>query len=362
MKFREHIISLMFLLFFVFMLSYPMSSIDAAMRGIRLFADIIFPSLFPFFVLTALLPSIPWVNVFATFISPVTRKLFNVSGYGAIVFFSGSVSGFPTGAKMTADLLEKNKISIPDANRLICFTNGASPMFLIGAVAGGLMSQPTLGSTLFLCHLTGNIIIGIAAGKYIKGPSFHADLTEREPVDYLTLFREAISSSVRQLLTVGGLIVFFSVLIESCNQLLEEIYTGAHHAKINLVISGILELSNGAESAASASSTYIAAILILSMTSFSGLCIHMQILSFISHLPISYQSYFYSRLLHAVISPLIFVIYTYLFPLKTDSPAVKEVIAPVEYGITSAQVITLSLIILGILTFLMTYRIEKSRF
>ncbi|MBM7578390.1 hypothetical protein [Jeotgalibacillus terrae] len=362
MKFREHIISFMFLLFFVFMLSYPMSSIDAAMRGIRLFTDIIFPSLFPFFVLTALLPYIPWVNLFASYISPVTRKLFNVSGYGAIVFFSGSVSGFPTGAKMTADLLEKNKISIADARRLICFTNGASPMFLIGAVAGGMMNQPTLGSVLFLCHLTGNIIIGITAGKYIKGPSFHTDLSEREPADFLALFRESIASSVRQLLTVGGLIVFFSVLIESCNQLLEEIYTGTHQVRVNLFISGLLELSNGAESAASASSTYMAAILILSMTSFSGLCIHMQIVSFISHLPISYKSYLYSRLLHAVISPLLFVIYTIIFPLNLDSPAVKEAIAPLEYGMTTSQFITLSLIAFGILTSLLTFRTEKSRF
>ncbi len=149
MKIKEHIVSFIYVTFFIFMLSSPSLTMEAALNGMTLFADIIFPSLFPFFVLTAMLPAISWVNFGARLFSPLMKPLFNVSGQGALVFFAGSLSGFPIGANMTADLLKNHKISISDARRLICYTNGASPMFVIGAVAGGLINQPTLGIILF---------------------------------------------------------------------------------------------------------------------------------------------------------------------------------------------------------------------
>lgn len=362
MKFKEHIVSFMFLLFFIFMLSSPTSTIEAALTGMTLFADIIFPSLFPFFVLTAMLPAIPWVNLLARLFGPVMKPLFNVSGQGALVFIAGSLSGFPIGAKMTADLLKNHKISITDARRLICYTNGASPMFIIGAVAGGLMNQPTLGIILFLCHLCGNVIIGIAAGRLIKGPSLERNPPDQSKADYLSLFRESVTVSVKQLIIIGGLITFFSVCIELLEQLLSSFSDRLKAEQMEVLIAGVMELSNGVEAAVRFSDPYTASVIVLAMVSFSGLCIHMQVITFIDQLPITYRSYLVSRLFHMIISPVIFMIHQLFFPFKADKLPAADVMAPVDIGINFSQILTvIVLFICAVILIQFRYK-EKPRY
>ncbi|MFB1081219.1 hypothetical protein [Jeotgalibacillus sp. JSM ZJ347] len=361
MKYKEHIVSLTFLIFFIFMLYYPDQTIDASLNGMKLFAEIIFPSLFPFFVLTAILPSISWVNQFAGFFGHLMRPVFNVSGQGALVFIAGSLSGFPIGAKMTADLLKNHKISIPDAQRLICYTNGASPMFLIGAVAGGLMNRPSLGIIMFLCHLCGNILIGIAAGRLIKGPSLKRNPAADQRVDYLSLFRESVTVSLKQLMSIGGLIVFFSVCIQLVKQLLTSIASDQYAEKIQLITSGILELSNGVDAAVRFSGAE-AALIVLAMVSFSGLCIHMQVITFIHQLPISYKPYLLSRLFHMVLSPVIFLIYSLFIPLPESTLPAEDVMGQINSGINVYQFITVSVLLFCSMILLHLRYIQKSRY
>ncbi|MDZ5711546.1 hypothetical protein [Jeotgalibacillus haloalkalitolerans] len=361
MKYKEHIVSFMFLLFFIFMLYSPASTIDAALNGMTLFADIIFPSLFPFFVLTAMLPAISWVNMLAGLFGYIMKPLFNVSGQGALVFIAGSLSGFPIGAKMTADLLKNNKISIPDAQRLICYTNGASPMFLIGAVAGGLMNRPSLGITLFLCHLSGNILIGIAAGRLIKGSSLERNPPVNQQADYLALFRDSVTVSVKQLMIIGGLITFFSVCIQLIEQLLSSFSGGWHAEKLQVLISGILELSNGVDAAVRYLEPATASLIVLAMVSFSGLCIHMQVMTFIDQIPISYKPYLVSRLFHMVLSPIIFLIYQFFFPLQDQKVPAEDVMAPLNHGINITQSVTVIVLFICIFILLQFQYKQKPR-
>ncbi|TFE00253.1 nucleoside recognition domain-containing protein [Jeotgalibacillus salarius] len=363
MKLKDHIISLLFFLSFIFLLVNPESTIEAAINGMQLFIEIIFPSLFPFFVLTSMLPSISWLNNFSKFFGHVMKPVFNVSGQGALVFLTGSLSGFPVGAKMTADMLKKNKISLPDAQRLICYTNGASPMFLIGAVAGGLMNQPSLGIILFLCHLAGNMIIGIFAGRLIKGDSLVKVPERNESVDYITLFRESVVISMKQLVVIGGFIIFFSVAIHSIENGIQSLHSDIPNEKLEILASGILELSNGVDAAVRQSENLqTTAMIVLAMVSFSGLCIHMQVVSFIDHLPISYKPYLLSRLFHMILSPLIFIIYTHFSPFAYDEvPAVQHVIMTFSRPVPYSQLITIISFSLCIIVMLVNVNKQKSR-
>ena len=50
------------------------------------------------------------------------------------VLFLGFLCGYPMGGKIINDLVAKKQLSTPLANFLLCVSNNASPMFIIGYV------------------------------------------------------------------------------------------------------------------------------------------------------------------------------------------------------------------------------------
>src|SRR5690625_7173154 len=78
----------------------------------------------------------------------------------------GMVSGYPTGAKIKSRLREEKKLTLIDAERLISFTNAASPLFMFGAIAIGFFNDARIGTLLALSHYGGNFIVGLII-KYV---------------------------------------------------------------------------------------------------------------------------------------------------------------------------------------------------
>ena len=59
------------------------------------------------------------------------KVVFGLSPGGAYVFLLGLLTGYPMGAKLTADLYYAGKISRQEAEYLLTFCNNPSPAFLI---------------------------------------------------------------------------------------------------------------------------------------------------------------------------------------------------------------------------------------
>ncbi|KIL44773.1 hypothetical protein KP78_23170 [Jeotgalibacillus soli] len=304
------------------LLLFPKESLDASTRGLELWWTIIFPSLLPFFILSDLLSEATWTSRLGQFLEPVMKPIFRVSGNGAIILLLGYTSGFPVGAKMSVKLYQEGMLSKTDAQKLICFTNGASPIFILGAIAAGLLQTPELGILLLTSHYLGNIIIGIFIGRMIQEdtsqPAFRTVIKEMKSRKSIgTLLQTAVTNSVQQLLLIGGLIVFFSVLSDLIMKLpFFSIFTnGLHSISSELAISsdwssgfikGLLEMSNGIALIAVANNDLIVrCLLIVAILSFGGFCIHAQIISCLHGSPLSYRPYLYSRIAHTILSPIL---------------------------------------------------------
>ena len=67
--------------------NYPKTTFDAAISGINLWWNVIFPSLLPFFILSELLMGIGIVNALGVFLEPLMRPIFNVPGVGALALY-----------------------------------------------------------------------------------------------------------------------------------------------------------------------------------------------------------------------------------------------------------------------------------
>lgn len=76
------ILTLLFL--FMLMAVYPQSSLNAGLRGLAIWWDVLFPSLFPFFVISELLLGFGIVHFIGALLDPLMQPLFRVPGCGVL--------------------------------------------------------------------------------------------------------------------------------------------------------------------------------------------------------------------------------------------------------------------------------------
>src|SRR5690625_3965995 len=119
------------------LMKFPSQALEASIRGLNMWWEIVFPSLLPFFITAELLISFGVVHFLGVLFEPIMRPLFKVPGVGSFGWIMGMASGYPTGAKIAVRLREEGQVTKQEAERLISFTNASSPLFLFGAVSIG---------------------------------------------------------------------------------------------------------------------------------------------------------------------------------------------------------------------------------
>ncbi|MCL8208504.1 MAG: hypothetical protein K6V97_10605 [Actinomycetia bacterium] len=99
----------------------------ATVAGLKLFFEVVFPSLLPFFVLSDILLATGMVHALGVFFEPLMRPVFNVPGVGSFVFSMGLAAGYPMDAVLTAKFRRQGMCTKIEAERLLAFTNSAEP-------------------------------------------------------------------------------------------------------------------------------------------------------------------------------------------------------------------------------------------
>src|SRR5690625_465208 len=152
----------------ILLIKYPDQSFEASVRGLNMWWEIVFPSLLPFFITAELLIGFGVVTFIGTLFEPIMRPIFNVPGVGSFAWIMGMASGYPSGAKISSRLREEKQLTRIEAERLISFTNNASPLFIFGAVAVGFFHDAKLGFFIAVCHYLGNTLVGICMRFHVK--------------------------------------------------------------------------------------------------------------------------------------------------------------------------------------------------
>ena len=105
-------------LFNLFSCTPPQAALQASIRGLNIWWEVVFPSLLPFFIIAELLISIGVVKFIGVILEPLMRPLFRVPGIGGFVWAMGMASGF-AGAKLSARLRKSNQLTQIEAERLV---------------------------------------------------------------------------------------------------------------------------------------------------------------------------------------------------------------------------------------------------
>lgn len=349
----------------------PGVALEASLKGLSVWWEVLFPALFPFFVLSEVLLGFGIVHLAATLLDPLMRPLFRIPGAGGFVLALSFGAGYPIGARLTSQLMEQNLLSRGEGERLVAMTTTSDPIFLIGAVCLGFFGRLDIVPVLAAAHYGGAMLLGLllrwrkdvpepepaleersrkvpktppSADGYPPQPSklglgrikqailamHRARMADGRP--FGIVLNQAVKSSLALMIVVGGLVVCFSATLQLL--LHSGLLLPLKHAIVLVLrmfglepglagafVQGAFEVTLGnAAAAAGAAPDGIPAALIdrvaaaAFVLSWAGLSVHAQVAGLMGRTGWRYGPFARSRLLHAGMSvALVYLLWPWLY-------------------------------------------------
>ena len=316
MKKIYNILMVVFLAGVCFKIIEDRESIFSSVKfSLSIWHDNIFPSLFPFFILSSLMINYGFVEILGFFIGPIINKMFKVSSKSAFIFVMSLFSGNPSNARYIKELYQNNEINKEEATKVLCFTCFANPLFILGTVSIFFLNNKKVGIIILLCHYIGNIIIGLMIRNIYPCKNYkNISLAEvlhnkrkRKPLGIL--LTSCVKDSINTLLLILGIMTIFLILTTIIDNIIN-IYP-----VYQSTLDGFIEMTQGLKYISLEDIPLkIKCTLSVIILSFGGFSVHMQIMSILSETNIKYFPFFCARVMHAFISGLlIYLIFDFCF-------------------------------------------------
>ncbi|MBQ6833511.1 MAG: hypothetical protein IJO55_03735 [Lachnospiraceae bacterium] len=251
--------------FLISMLIFSVETTTGAKYGLLLWYQSVVPALFPFMVISSLITSSGGISYLMAPVYIILKHLLPLSKEGCYVLVSGLICGFPMGAKVCADFIRENRITLNEGNFLMAICNQPSPMFLLGFVYPFFREHVSsshllivLYLPLILLALTARHIYFSESTKIPTNPDFSVD-QNLIPLD------DAIMNATKLLCKIGGYLILFSILIQIIKNMTWIPET------VRLMMIGILEMTTAVRELAVCIPFPYSFIFTLSALAFGGL-------------------------------------------------------------------------------------------
>ena len=265
----------------------------------KLFYTKLFPVSFIFFVFSTLLIEYKILDILPININSI------------YVFLLSLISGFPSGAKYTKELLNKEIITKKEASNIIMFSHFPNPLFILSSVSI-IFNDKTICIKLLISIILSNLIILI----FTKNTSKKSINTITIPNSFSNILNKSIKDSLKVIILIYGTSIFY--------YLISSIIT--KYIKLNpylyILISGIFDLTKGIFSTSIINNNLYKALFILIFTSFGSLSIHMQIKSILED-TLLYKQFIKGRIIGTILSIIIFLL---IIPISSTLNTTRNII------------------------------------
>ena len=259
----------------------------------------LFPSLFPFMIISNILMEYGFVDISSELLKPIMNKIFKAHEYATFVLILSIISGSPSNAKYIQELLNKNLIDSNQANKILLFTHFVNPLFIINTIGINFLHDKKLGIIILISHYLGNFLVGILLRNYHRYNSNNKiniskaiKSLEKKRNGFISILTSSIITSINTLLIILGVITTCLIITSLIN--------------LNPLFNGILEITQGLKYISTTNLEILKkTILTTFLISFGGFSIHAQVFSILSNKKIKYLPYLIARLMHAIISSII---------------------------------------------------------
>lgn len=272
----------------------------------------IFPSLFPFFVLSELLVNYGLVEFLGELFKPIMNILFKAKGICAFIFVMSIISGIPANAKYVKELYNNGLINEEEGSKILMFTHFSNPLFILGTISTVFLNNKELGLLILFCHYISNFIIGIMFRNYASTDEKISKISLKKAImnmhnkrinnqkSFGAILTEALVNTINTLLLILGVVTFFLVITTVVD----------HNINLNSyyqsILNGFFEMTQGLKYIGNESVPLkIKAIISTMIISFGGLSSHMQVMSILSDTKIKYLPFLTARVIHAFISSIL---------------------------------------------------------
>ena len=281
-----------------------------ASEGLRLCAELIVPSLFPFFVVSSLLARLGHPRFLGSLLEKPARRFLRVSGGGLTGLFIGLTGGYPLGAAYLAELTEQGQLAPRETERLLGFCNNSGPAFLVGAIGAGVFGSARIGLLLYASHILAALSAGLllrCGGPPASSPVSPPQSSGEEP--FPRALAEAVRGAVPAVLSVSGFVILFTVftgLLEANGFLpvLEDFLSPLLRlapGQSRALLLGFWELGSGVGALRGLPPSPENLALAAFLVGWGGVSVHFQSLAVFSDLPVNCERHLEGRILSAAL-------------------------------------------------------------
>lgn len=286
---------------------------EAFIRGVKngllLSANTVVPSLFVFMCAASIIGSGSMPKHLKRIVAPV-MKGFSLPAEAFLAVFLGILAGYPTGAKMTEELMKSGRITARQKERMLRFCVSPGMGFSINAVGILMLNSKKSGIIILASVCISSILIGLVSSLGEKRELIStSEIKTKKPAEALV---EGASSGAASMLIICGFVALFSGIGE-----VVELIPVSEKAKILLLC--ILEVTGGCSKAAAFMPLYMLA----GVCAFGGICIQMQIFSICSESGINKLNFMLFRLIHSALSTLVCIIILNYFPIEAGAVCIQ---------------------------------------
>ncbi len=340
----------------IIIIMFPSESLNSAREGINLWLFVVVPSLLPFFILNDMMVALDVPKNISYVFSPLSKLLFNSSGYGAYAFIMSIFSGYPSGARITSSLIKSGQISSEEGQRILSFSSTSGPLFIIGAVGTGMLKSPPAGYVLFVSHICGAILNGIMYNivfhKTHTNSALSSHMESKTALDPSQMLGSSISSSLVTCGFIGGYIILFSVIIALLNKISFFSFTflpGIGGKLLSFLLQGCLEISSGSSIISLSILPMELKLMVISFViGFGGLSILGQVATVIAHTGIKIKRYAAFKVTQGLLSAMscLLMLKLNLFSLPVYGTAMPAwLLAGAKFPLTFEMLLLLLLIV-----------------
>ena len=311
-KLNEAILLICSLIFLSFLLFHSRQCILYASQGLLIWYQNMIPSLFPFMVLSGFMIRSGISIRIGQLLQPILGLFFPLSSQMLYAIFMGFLCGFPMGAKIVTELLEKEEITLKEATYLLSFCNNIGPLYLLGYVMNlfPYNKLPFLGFMYLIPLLYGYITrIFMLPKTSKKNTTYKSSLKSTE--NLLLCFQNSLLSAIEQITMLGGCMIIFNCFQIIPNYLLQLFTSFYPHISSNLLhglLCSLLEIGGGLKALSIPSISDAGSsnnmFLVLSLLSFGGISCLFQTCLVIKNTNLKISTY----IKHKVIQSSIFII------------------------------------------------------
>ncbi|XEC97063.1 nucleoside recognition domain-containing protein [Paenibacillus tarimensis] len=299
----------------------PDEAFQAALQGLTVWWNIVFPGLLPFLVLAELMLAFGAIHALSALLDPFMRRFAGLPGAAAWPLTLGWMTGYTAGAEAAALLRRKQAVSRADAEWLIAVSYMPSPMFMLVVIGSGFLHSPASGLFIalivWLSAWIAAVILRFLAvdsarnkaapplmelrrldNPFLRAGSALMAGRREDGRSFGKALGDAVTSGVQKLMTIGGFMIVFALVARLLQLSLPKRWAF-------LSFAGLYESHLGAYSASllqSASGTAVSLAAIAAVLAWGGWSGLLQVRSCCTGTDLRFFPFVLARITHAALA------------------------------------------------------------